>query len=267
MTPFGRIQAAITHRRGFGRRMAIAAIAVPLTLTLLAGIAFATIPARNTGRYTACVRNDGTLRMIDFESGTRCAQGERSISWSKGWQYRGAWSSTATYAVGDVAVSGGSSYLAKSRNSSAAPATNTATWGLLAKAGARGPRGYAGTNATELAVYDGDTRLGPLTAAFADEVWYLSGTGVVTLAKTAPQEGVIAFSGPGCTGTPYYWAAQDGTRAVGTVVDPGVGLYRVTGASSASQAFPSHMINGFCGTNVEGLVQTAEVYEDTISIH
>ena len=266
MTPFGRIQAAITDRQGFGRRAAIAAVAVPLTLTLVAGLAYAAIPSRDTGRYTACVGNDGSLRVIDYEAGSRCERGERSISWSKGWEYRGAWRSTTAYGPGHVTVLAGSSYVAKSPNTNVRPGTDGAVWGLLAKAGARGPRGFAGTNATELSVYDGETRLGPLTAAFAEEVWYLDAAGVVTLAKTAAQDGVIAFSGPGCTGTPFYWLGQDGPQTVGTVVDPGVGKYQVTSAFTFNQAVPSHMVNGFCGTNLDGLVQTAEVHVETISI-
>jgi hypothetical protein len=268
MTPLGRIEAAITRRRRFGRHTAIAAVAVPLTLTLFAGLAYATIPSRDTGRYTACVRTDGSLRMIDYEAGARCARGERSISWSKGWQYRGAWRSTTAYATGDATVRAGSTYLAKSPNSNVAPGTDTAVWGLLATAGARGPRGpagKAGTNATQLSVYDGETRLGPLTAAFAEEVWYLSAAGVVTQAKGAEQDGVIAFSGPNCTGTPFYFV-QTGLRSIRTTVDTGLGKFVVTGASSSYHEEPSHAIGGFCGTNLSGQMQTAEAYVDTISI-
>ena len=95
------------------------------------GVAIAAIPASNTGAVTACVKTTGAVRIIDFQAGKRCVTGERTIAWTKGYRYRGAWSATGTYAVLDVVTSGGSSYVAKVGSRGKAPATTAAYWGLL----------------------------------------------------------------------------------------------------------------------------------------
>jgi hypothetical protein len=112
------------------------------------GVALAAIPSSSTGQYTACVlKKTGAVRIIDYQSDKRCTGKEKTIQWSKGWRYRGTWSATAAYAVGDLAVQSGSSYLAKTRSTGLAPEANPSNWGLLAKAGtpgAQGPTGPAG---------------------------------------------------------------------------------------------------------------------------
>lgn len=115
------------------------------------GAAFGAIPALNTGKFTACITTStGATRIIDYEAGKRCTSTETTISWSKGWTYRGTWLSTTTYNVGDVAYSNGSSYLAKIQSTNQPPATTPTAWSILAyrgatgAAGATGPRGPAG---------------------------------------------------------------------------------------------------------------------------
>jgi hypothetical protein len=105
------------------------------------------MPSTSTGRYTACVlKKTGAVRVIDYQAGKRCTTKEKTISWSKGWRYRGTWAAAVSYAVGDVSVQNGSSYLAKIRSTGKAPAANPAAWGLLAQAaaGAQGPAGPVG---------------------------------------------------------------------------------------------------------------------------
>ena len=90
-------------------------------VVVLAGVAVAAIPSTATGTITACVSNrDAAVRIIDFQAGKRCSTSERTVTWNRGWRYRGTWSSTSTYAVGDVVWYGGSSYLARQASTASA---------------------------------------------------------------------------------------------------------------------------------------------------
>lgn len=112
------------------------------------GAAFGAIPALTTGKFTACVTTStGATRIIDYEAGKRCTSAETTVSWSKGWTYRGTWQPAFTYAVGDVAYSNGTSYLAKAPSTNQSPATSPTSWSILASRGATGAtcaRGPAG---------------------------------------------------------------------------------------------------------------------------
>lgn len=99
------------------------------------GIALAAIPSTSTGTYTGCVvRQTGAIRVIDRQDGERCTRREKTIAWSKGWRYRGVWSTSAQYKVGDVALAGGATYLARRSSTGATPSTSTAAWRILAQA-------------------------------------------------------------------------------------------------------------------------------------
>lgn len=53
--------------------------------TLAGGIAYAAIPASNTGNITACVlRTTGATRIIDYQAGRRCHATERTVTWNSG---------------------------------------------------------------------------------------------------------------------------------------------------------------------------------------
>jgi hypothetical protein len=65
-----------------------------------------------------------------------------------GMNFRGAWASTAQYAVNDAVTFNGSTYLALTSNMSSAPDQYPQIWNVLAQAGATGPGGPAGTAAT-----------------------------------------------------------------------------------------------------------------------
>src|SRR5215469_5208724 len=63
--------------------------------------------------------------------------------------FRGAWVSTAAYAVGDVATYQGASYIALVANTNVTPPSNTGDWAILDAPGATGAQGPAGpTGAT-----------------------------------------------------------------------------------------------------------------------
>ena len=112
------------------------------------GVALASVPSSTTGALTACVLNtSGAVRLIDYQADKRCSTTEHTVSWSKGYRYRGAWSSAAAYSVLDVVTYLGSSYLAFAPSANRVP-TTTGYWGLLA---ARGATGAPGTAATRFA--------------------------------------------------------------------------------------------------------------------
>jgi hypothetical protein len=115
-----------------------------ITATILGGgvVALAAIPSTANGAYTGCVnKTSGAVRIIDRQAGKHCTTRERTISWSKGYRYRGAWKSGTAYAVLDVVTYRGSSYVARSRSTGRSPATATSIWGLLAAAGRNGVAG------------------------------------------------------------------------------------------------------------------------------
>jgi hypothetical protein len=136
----------LRHLASGHRGLAGFAIGVVAAATLTGGgVALAAIPSNSTGQYTACVlKRTGTVRIIDSQAGKRCRAKEKTVSWSKGWQHRGTWSAGVGYAVGDVVVQNGSSFVAKIRSRGAAPSATPTAWGLLAQAAATGTPGPAG---------------------------------------------------------------------------------------------------------------------------
>jgi hypothetical protein len=112
------------------------------------GIASAVIPNSSTGVISACYKTSGTplgaLRVIDRQAGKTCAAGERLIEWKgSGIRYRGTWGPTVAYAVNDVVLYNGASYLAR-LNNKGVPPTNATNWGLLVPKGATGAQGATG---------------------------------------------------------------------------------------------------------------------------
>jgi len=126
----------LAHRgsSGFFAGLGVAAL-------VATGVAVAAIPSA-AGTITACVaKESGAVRIIDPHAGKHCTGKERRVEWSKGYRYRGAWSSSTTYAALDVVTTQGSSYVAKAASKGKAPANTPAAWGLLAAVGGKGPAG------------------------------------------------------------------------------------------------------------------------------
>ena len=113
--------------------------------TAVSSVAIAAIPSTTTGQVTGCVnKSTRAVRIIDYQAGKRCASTESTVSWGKGYRYRGAWSSGTAYSVLDVVTTGGSSYLAKAASTGRAPASYPTLWGPLALRGASGASGATG---------------------------------------------------------------------------------------------------------------------------
>ena len=150
-------------------RLTAGAVSGVLVLGAMAGtgVAVAKIPSSSTGQITACVaKPSGTTRIINAQKGKKCRAGEKTISWSRGWSYRGGWRSTTSYKVGDVVLSGGTSYLARKRSKAAKPGVATTVWVPLSTAGANGASGAIGaTGAQGLKGADGSAGPQGLTGA------------------------------------------------------------------------------------------------------
>ena len=134
-------------------RLTADAVSGVLVLGAMAGtgVAVAKIPSSSTGQITACVAEpSGTTRIINAQKGKKCRAGENTISWSRGWSYRGGWRSTTSYKVCDVVLlSGGTSYLARKRSKAAKPGVATTVWVPLSTAGANGASGAVGATGAQ----------------------------------------------------------------------------------------------------------------------
>ena len=115
---------------------------------LATGIASASIPASD-GVVHACYSTTsnpiGRLRVIDTSAGQSCGTGEIALDWNQSaFNFQGAWSASASYAVGDVVTNSGSSFLALVANTATNPLGHPATWAVLAKKGSTGAPGPQG---------------------------------------------------------------------------------------------------------------------------
>ncbi len=140
---------AKTGAQGRRRRLSARAFVV-ISLSVgsvvaLGSVAVATIPDHGTGVFHGCVKaTTGALRVVDPSKGQHCSASESAVSWDQaGIEWRGTWSPTASYAVGDAVAFQGSSYLAETANTNSGP-SDGAVWATLAAQGATGPTGPAG---------------------------------------------------------------------------------------------------------------------------
>ena len=81
-------------------------------------------------------------------AGSQGPAGPNGAQGAIGINFRGSWSSAASYSSNDAVSFGGSTYLAAMPNSNAPPDTTPQAWSVLAQAGASGPSGPAGAAAT-----------------------------------------------------------------------------------------------------------------------
>jgi len=140
------MEVLVSVRTALARRRGAAGFAggVATCVLLGSGVALGAIPSTATGSITACVsRSSGAVRIVDFQAGKRCSSRERTIAWSKGIRYRGAWSSRATYAPLDVVSYGGASYVARVPSTAKTPGSGS-YWGAVALRGLQGSHGAAG---------------------------------------------------------------------------------------------------------------------------
>ncbi len=147
----------------------VLSIALVLSLFLVSGgVAIATIPDAGTGVFHGCVNaSTGALRVVDPSKGQACTGSETKVSWNQqGITWRGGWSATTAYAVGDAVRYGGSSYIAKAASTDVAPPTTTnanASWSLMASEGQTGPPGPDGKT-----ILSGSSAPGPFTGTTGD---------------------------------------------------------------------------------------------------
>jgi hypothetical protein len=121
----------VVHRR---RWIVVLGLGVVLALGA-GGIALAVIPDAGTRVIHGCYNTtSGALRVIDPGKGQSCAAGEASLDWNqRGLNWRGNWSSTASYNIGDAVLSNGYVYSAKVANTNSKPPS--ANWTVFASQG------------------------------------------------------------------------------------------------------------------------------------
>ena len=212
-------------------------VAGGVALVLAGGVtaAGAAITASDSTVINACVlTKDGSVRII--AAGKTCAKGETAVSWNQ-----------------------------------TGPAGPQGAPGAMGPAGPAGADGEDSTNAAGLSVYDGDTRLGPLTSASGTQIWYLSADGVVTSTARTIIKGEVWFAELGCRGAAFY---MNDTQPVGVVIDVhGLVKYEVTSITKAPQEIASYradFTNGECYRSDGPFtfdVQPVEVYVNRINIH
>ena len=219
----------IMRRRGTAGLLAGALCA---SLVVGGGFAIAAIPSTANGSYTGCVsKSSGAVRIIDAQAGKKCTTKETTVSWSKGYHYRGTWSSSGHYAVLDVATYNGASYLAKAASTGKAPASNPTQWGLLAARGAtgargaqgpqgkQGPQGAQGPQGKQGSQGAAGSALGWVTVVYDGSIWDHGGQlGAPTISH--PATGVYCITGTG-------WVQEGGPYSFGIVNAEGPALIAI----------------------------------------
>ena len=104
--------------RGMLKRIGFRGLVVGLIAGLAVGgtFAWAAIPGGVNGQISACYptsgANKGVLRVIDYQTGERCAAGETLLNWQqKGLRFLGTYSATTVYSVNDLVTSGGRAFV------------------------------------------------------------------------------------------------------------------------------------------------------------
>lgn len=136
-----------------GSAGAAATIAVGTTTT---GAAGSSASVSNSGSSNAAVFDFTIPRGDTGATGATGSQGPKGDTGSTGPQgpsggstnWRGAWSSSASYAIYDAVSYSGSSYIAIAAGTNEQPDTHSADWQLLAQAGATGATGATGPQGT-----------------------------------------------------------------------------------------------------------------------
>ncbi|MBZ5732891.1 hypothetical protein K8Z61_00115 [Nocardioides sp. TRM66260-LWL] len=188
------------------------------------GLAYAAIPSASSGQFTGCVASSGAVRLVDADRGARCRSGERTVRWSSGYRFRGAWSASTSYAAQDVVTQDGGSYVARRASRGVAP-TDAGTWGVLAAAGATGPAGPAGPAGSGGPV-SADRFEGPIDAIPGGSSDYVFAGGTVQLVVGTGQR--VVASGTAVLGVS---GGASSVRAVVSICGRQVGRSRLVDLS------------------------------------
>ncbi len=132
-------------------RLATITTGIVIGAVVAGGISYAAIPHSKTKQITACIlksgANKGATRIIDAQRGATCKSTETKIEWSAtGVNWRGNWSSVASYETNDVVYYFGSSWRARRATVNDKPNESPADWTYLARAGVDGQDGVDGTD-------------------------------------------------------------------------------------------------------------------------
>ncbi len=165
-----------------------------------------------------------TLLLVSFHAA--------SASAAAGWQdpginWRGAWSSSASYAIDDAVSFNGSSYIAIAANSNAEPDISPAAWNLLAAQGSTGPQGATGPTGPQGP--QGPTGASPFSVN-GTSVYYQSGD--VGIGTSTPN-GLLTLQGGGLNLNAGSNAAEQVTYSDRVGIGIAVPYVKPTAATSA----------------------------------
>jgi hypothetical protein len=141
-----------------------------------------------------------------------------------GFNWRGPWSSTVQYEIGDAVSDAGSSYVAVAENSGNDPVADSGSnWALLAAAGAQGATGPAGTAGAQ-GVTGAVGPTGPAGAA--------GPTGAAGIAGPQGVTGALGPTGPSLPGATGATGSPGPQGATGLVGPTGSGCASVPGSAN-----------------------------------
>ncbi len=137
-----------SRRRGWAGWRWLVVPAAAAAAVAAGGVALAGIPD-SSGVFHGCYsKKTGGLRLIDPSKRQKCGTGDAAVSWNAaGISWRGNWSRSSAYRVGDAVAYLGSSYLAVKASEGTTPSGSGPNWALLAaqgSAGSPGPKGATG---------------------------------------------------------------------------------------------------------------------------
>ena len=215
---------------------------------------------------SACYNNSAPHTLQYLPSGS-CPSGTTKVSWNqtgpqgpqgaKGLNFRGAWSATTSYAVGDAVTSAGETWSALHANLNSKPPS--ANWALLAAKGAQGPQGAKGPQGAQ----------GAPGAQGTPGYYHYNSNVDVALPKSGTQE-VVGVMSPANSG-PYavtaiaeveVLAANDGGRGAACwLTDSFVNSHSHSRSASATPRM-SLLPGGGGVTFIGGITNTGDISVD-----
>ena len=174
-----------------------------------ATVAIAAIPDSNTSVISACMTTKtGTIRVIDYQAGRRCVNGEALITWNQ----KGA--TGATGSPGATGATGATGLVGPQGPQGATGAAGrdglngiNGVAGAPGLPGAQGPTGLPGTDGANYVVIDGNgTVLGDYRGSTGDRIMVGNADNSITFMVpngTTEAIGYLAFATTNCTGQAY----------------------------------------------------------------
>ena len=247
-------------------------VGLAATAMLAGGVATAAVsqPAPATSVVNACAHiTSGALRLN--KTSRDCRTNERPVSWNVVGPAGEAGPAGATGPAGPAGSGGTGSPGPAGATGAAGPTGPTGPTGLTGAAGKsayevaqaggftgtrdewllslKGADGADAAGGSGLSVYDSGTRLGTLTSATGDAIWYFNAaTGAVTQADAYASSWIAYYPTSDCSGPAYLTPNQPRVRWDGTA-NRMPGRWLKTGAATATFQIESAWDGWSCETN------------------